>query len=74
METITKIKQAILRGEQFFKGVKLPIIQSRTFYQKRTYALLKAQEIFEKHFKNSICQLKTDKERFQQILINFETL
>lgn len=50
---IEDIKNAILRGEEFFNGIKLPTPQrTGTFTQQSSYALLKAREIFEQHFKN----------------------
>lgn len=51
--TVEAIKKAILRGEHFYNEVVLPSGQrAGTYFQKATYAYLKAEKIYEKHFNN----------------------
>ena len=53
MEIIEAITRAILKGQKEYEGVKLPTPQrAGTMTQCVTYARIKAQEIYEKHFQN----------------------
>jgi len=63
METIENIKKAILRGDKFFNGIKLPKGQTGTYKQQSSYALLKAQEIFTQHFQNKNSQEETSDDK-----------
>lgn len=48
---IEAIKKAILSDKLFYSGISLPTIQGAgTHHQKATYAYIKAQEFYEKHF------------------------
>ncbi|QMU65529.1 MAG: hypothetical protein GKR88_15385 [Flavobacteriaceae bacterium] len=72
---VENIKQAILRGDKVIGDrIALPTPQrTGTFTQQNSYALLKAREIFETHFKNKLRQDKTPEEKFEQMMNNFET-
>lgn len=51
--TIQNIKKAILRGECSYSGAPLPNPQSAgTYYQQATYAMVQAQQVFERYFKD----------------------
>tara|TARA_R100000655_G_scaffold23986_1_gene48168 strand:- start:508 stop:681 length:174 start_codon:yes stop_codon:yes gene_type:complete len=49
LQQIEKIARAILRGEKSYKGIELPASQKYgTDYQKKTYAMIKANELINK--------------------------
>ena len=49
LQQIERIAMAILRGEKSYKGIELPAGQKQgTEYQKRTYAMIKANELINK--------------------------
>ena len=49
VKEIEKIAQAILNQQTEYKGIKLPKGQRcGTHYQQKSYALIKARELFEK--------------------------
>ena len=50
-QTIQAIKKAILNGNPCYKGIVLPSPQKiGTTFQQVTYALIKAQKLYEEHF------------------------
>ncbi len=49
IQRIEKMARAILRGEKSFDGIELPTGQKcGTEYQKKTYAMIKANELLNK--------------------------
>jgi hypothetical protein len=69
--TVNKIQKAILSGNEFFHGIKLPKKQTGTCAQQSSYALLKAREIFESYLKTVAVQKNANHDNFQQIINNF---
>ena len=52
MNTIEEITKAILKGDKYYKNVRLPSPQGAgTTIQKVSFAKMKATQIFKKHFK-----------------------
>ncbi len=52
--TIDEIKNAILRGDNFYKHIKLPKGQIGTNYQKESYAIIKAKELYQRYYQNPL--------------------
>jgi len=49
IQRIEKIARAILRGDKSYEGIELPTGQKcGTEYQKKTYAMIKANELLNK--------------------------
>ena len=54
MDTIETITEAILRGDRFYKSVRLTSPQrTGTFMQQSFYAKMEARKLFESHFKTN---------------------